>query len=234
MSDEQGSSSEPASSPELKGGSESAGSAPEVRGTDAVGCFPAVMAASVLMGIAMFITFAFATWLIFQKRGDLAVRTIRATIVSELEQSRLDAKTKSEVISQLRFLADDIEAGRVEDKQAVNVLQQLLQSPLLRWGDLTALDEWVKANGSADEAASFHRDCTRFFRAAELGKANAADLQDILAPVSEAPPGAYLYKLKTEIEPADWAEVQTRCRIIAKRAEVPDQVFDDVLLTTDH
>ncbi len=180
MSDEQDSSRERAS--------ESADSAPEVRGTDAVGCFPAVMAASVLMGIAMFITFAFAAWLIFQKRGDLAVRTIRATIVSELEQSRLDAKTKSEVISQLRFLADDIEAGQIDNKQAVNVLQQLLQSPLLRWGDLTALDEWVKANASEEESTAFHRDCTRFFRAAELGKANAADLQDILAPVSEAPP----------------------------------------------
>ncbi len=174
MSDEQDSSQETA------GGGEPTSSAPEARGTDSVGCFPAVMAASVLMGIVMFLTFAFAAWVIFQKRGDLAIRTIRATIVSELEQSRLDAKTKSEVISQLRFLADDIEGGRISDKQAVNVLQQLLQSPLMRWGDLTALDEWVKANATAEQSEAFHRDCTRFFRAAELDKANAADLQDIL------------------------------------------------------
>lgn len=225
MTDQQGSSSEQAN------GIEAAVSKSEARGTDAVGCFPAVMAASVLMGIVMFITFAFAAWVIFQKRGDLASRTVRATIVSELEQSRLDAKTKSELITELRNFADDIDAARVSDKQAVDVLQKLLQSPMLRWGDLAALDDWVKANATADQSAAFHRDCTRFFRAAELEKANAADLQDILAPASETSPGVYLSKLKANIEPADWAEVQTRCRIVAERAEVPDQVFDDVLLT---
>ncbi len=205
-------------------------SASDQRGTDSVGCFPAVLAASLLMGIAMFVMFAFAAYVIFQKRGDLAVRTLRGTIVSELEQSRLEAETKADVIAQLQGLADDIEAQRVSDKQAVDVLQQLLQSPLMRWGDLTALDAWVKANADAEQAASFHRDCTRFFRAAELGKANAADLQDILAPVSEEASGAYLQKLKAKIEPADWAEVQTRCRIVATRAGVPDQDFDEVLL----
>jgi hypothetical protein len=148
---------------------------------ESAGCFPAVLAATVLMGIVLFITFGFAGYLIFQKRGDLAARTLRGTMIAELEQSRLNPATKDEVIGTLESLATDIEAKKYSNWQAAGVMNRIVRSPLLRWGDLQAVDAWAATNLPQSDYAEFHKQVTRFFRAAELDRAIASDLQDILA-----------------------------------------------------
>ena len=82
---------------------------PEQVQIESAGCLPAILAATALMGMVLFISFGFAGYLIFQKRGDLAVRSLRGTLATELEQSRLDPQTKQAVIERLNRLADDIE-----------------------------------------------------------------------------------------------------------------------------
>lgn len=182
------------------------------------------------MGIVLFITFGFAGYLIFQKRGDLAARTIRGTIISELEQSRLEPATKQQVIERLLTLADDIESKKLENWQAGGVMNRIIRSPLLRWGDLQAIDAWAATNLPQSEYAEFHKQITRFFRAAELDRAIASDLQDILLPVTSGDPREMLGRLKTDLVDNEVREVAVRARIVADRAEVPDQVFEDVSL----
>jgi hypothetical protein len=197
---------------------------------ESAGCFPAVLAATVLMGIVLFITFGFAGYLIFQKRGDLAARTLRGTMIAELEQSRLNPATKDEVIATLESLATDIEAKKYSNWQAAGVMNRIVRSPLLRWGDLQAVDAWAATNLPQSDYAEFHKQVTRFFRAAELDRAIASDLQDILLTVTSGDPREMLGRLKTDLIESDVREVGVRAKLVADRAEVPDQVYDDVSL----
>jgi hypothetical protein len=197
---------------------------------EGAGCFPAVLAATLLMGVAMFLMFGFAGYLIFQKRGDLAARTIRGTMLSELEQSRLDPETKIAVIGRLTTLADDIESKKLENWQAGGVMNRLVRAPLLRWGDLQAIDAWAQENFSEAEYEEFHKQVTRFFRAAELDRAIASDLQDILLTVTAGDPALMLGRLKTDLTKEDVREVAVRAKLVADRAEVPDRVFENVSL----
>jgi hypothetical protein len=198
--------------------------------TESAGCFPAVLAATVLMGIVLFVTFGFAGYLIFQKRGDLAARTLRGTMVQELEQSRLDPETKKAVIGSLVSVADDIEGEKLEPWQAGGVMNRLVRSPLLRWGDLQAVDAWAAENLPQDEYPEFHKQVTRFFRAAELDRALASDLQDILLMVTAGDPREMLGRLKPDFTVEEVREVGLRAKLVGDRAEIPDKTFEGVSL----
>jgi hypothetical protein len=217
---------------------DTAGSDPEttetLRGvddTEGAGCMPAILAATVLMGIVFFIAFGFSAWLIFQKRGDLASRTIRATIIPELEQSRLDPAEKTSVVKELTLLADDIEGGMYENWQAGGIMQRLINMPLMRWGDLEAVAAWAEKNLPEDQRENASKQVSRFFRAVELDRAVARDIHEILAPVATAENAGGFVQLRSDLNEKDVAEVVLRCKLVADRAEVPDQTFDRVSLT---
>ncbi len=203
----------------------------EIRGeTESAGCFPAILAATLLMGVVLFITFALAAWAIFGKRGELAVRTLRATLIPELEQSRLEPDTKQQILSQLNRFAEDVEQGRLENWQAGGVMQRLVKSPLMQWGDLEFIDLWVQQNLPPPESETIHKQITRFFRAAELDRAIATDLQDILEPVTDRDPDSWFPRLRLPLTESGVREVGERARIVADRAEIPDQAFENVSL----
>ena len=197
---------------------------------ESAGCFPAVLAATVLMGIVMFLSFGFAGYLIFQKRGDLAARTLRGSIIPELSQSRLDPETKQAVIKSLEAVATDIDDKKIENWQAGGLMNRLVRSPLLRWGDLVAVDAWASDKLPPEEYAEFHKQVSRFFRAAELDRAIASDLQDLLMTVSVNDPTTALGRLKSELVESDVREVAVRAKIVAARAEIPDQVYEKISL----
>lgn len=197
---------------------------------EAAGCFPAIMAATVLMGMAMFLMFGFAGYVIFQKRGDLAVRTLRGTILPEIEQSRLDPETKRSVMERLTKLADDIESEKLEDWQAGGAMNRLVRSPLMRWGDLSAVDAWAAENLPDQEYAEFHKQVTRFQRAAELDRVVSSDIHDVLLTVTAGDPGMMLGKLKSPLVADDVREVGLRAKLVADRGEIPDRVFENVSL----
>lgn len=197
---------------------------------ESAGCFPAVLAATVLLGMVMFLTFGFAGYLIFQKRGDLAVRTLRGTILPEIEQSRLDPRTKQSVMESLTKLAEDIESEKLENWQAGGAMNRLVRSPLLRWGDLAAVDAWASENLPADEYAEFHKQVTRFFRGAELDRVISTDIHDVLVTVTAGEPGMMLGRLESPLVASDVREVGLRAKLVADRAEIPDQVFENVSL----
>ncbi len=213
--------SDPAAPPPLRGVDE----------TEAAGCMPAILAATVLMGIVFFIAFGFSAWLIFQKRGDLAARTLRATIIPELEQSRLDPVEKTAVVKELTQLADDIEAEMYENWQAGGIMQRLINMPLMRWGDLEAVAAWAEKNMPEAQRENAAKQISRFFRAVELDRAVARDIHEILAPVATAENAGGFVQLRSDLNEKDVAEVVLRCKLVADRAAVPDQTFNSVSLT---
>jgi hypothetical protein len=200
------------------------------RGPTGPGCLPAIMAATLLLGIVLFVTFGFSAWLIFQKRGDLAVRTLRATVIPKLEQSRLAPDEKQAVIAELSGLADDIEQGLYENWQAGGVMQRLITSPLMRWDDLQTVQRWAAANLPDEQAQQAELQISRFFRAIELDRVVARDMHDVLAPVSGPADSLGFVQVKNELQPEEVLEVVQRAKLVADRAEVPEQNFDPIAL----
>jgi len=194
------------------------------------GCLPAVLAATLLLGMVLFITFGFSAWLIFQKRGELAVRTLRATVIPELEQSRLAPEDKQAVVAELSTLADDIDQGMYENWQAGGIMQRLITSPLMRWADLLTVQRWAAANLPAAQAEDAERQISRFFRAVELDRVVARDIHDVLAPVSSKQDANGFVQLRSDLQAEDVLEAAQRAKLVADRAEVPEQTFAPVAL----
>ncbi len=194
------------------------------------GCLPGLLAATLLMGVVFFVLFGFSAWLIFQKRGDLASRTLRATIVPQLEQSRLDGDEKVKVIALLTDLADDLDAGLYENWQAGGIMQRLIDTPLMRWGDLTAVDAWAAKGLPEERRDEARKQFSRFFRAAELERAGTRDIHDVLVPVASAPNAMGFAELRSDLKPEDVLAVVERAKLVADRAEVPDQAYPSVSL----
>jgi hypothetical protein len=221
---------DPAENDALMTASSPSSTARGVSDTEGAGCMPAILAATVLMGIVFFIAFGFSAWLIFQKRGDLAARTLRATIIPELEQSRLKPDEKAEVVNELALLADDIEAGMYENWQAGGIMQRLINMPLMRWGDLQAVAAWAETNLPEPQREDAAKQISRFFRAVELERAIARDIHEILAPVATPEDASGFVRLRPKLTDQDVNEVVLRCKLVADRAAVPDQSFDSVSL----
>lgn len=207
--------------------------APREPGADeppAPGCMPAIIAITLLAGMLFAIAFAFASWWIFQQRGNLAVRTLRSTVIPELQQSRLDPEEKRLVVRQLSDLADDLEGGMYENWQAGGIMQRLVTSPLMRWGDLQTLQRWAETNLPEQERDEAERQISRFFRAVELDRVVARDVHDVLAPVSAQDDPQGFAQLRPQFSAAEVNEVIQRAKLVADRAEVPEQTFPPVSL----
>lgn len=213
------------------------------------GWMPAILAGTVLMGIFGFIVCAFSTWILFQKRTEFAIRTLRGSYIAELEQSLLDPATKSSVVGEIETLAAEMESGKYEDWQAAGVMQRLQRLPVLQWGELQAVDSFLqksvpqeKADGEqgdgdradgdrADgelgrEAADGRRQLSRLCRAVELGKSTSFDFEDVLQPVRVSGPSGRRLVQPLTIELV--REVVLRARLAADQANVPDQSFNNV------
>lgn len=197
------------------------------------GCLPAVMAAVVLMGIVGFVMCAFMTWVLFQQQSELAVKTLRGTLIPNVEQGLLGPTEKKQVLEQLENFADDLERGKYENWQAGGVMTRIMMRvPIYQWGELQAVEVFLEQQAAEDVGQSL-KQISRLKRAVQLGKANAVDLEDVLNPVrmvdSQGPTG---YRLQQPLVAEAVADVVVRARLLADRAEIPDQLFSDVSLTS--
>ena len=204
---------------------------------------PAILAATALMGIIGFVVCAFSTWILFQQRTEFAIRTLRGTYLAEIEQSHLDPESKSAVVKEIEALAADLERGKYEDWQAAGVMQRLQRLPVLQWGELQAVEAFVRSEAystgvadtsdggenAGDPRAVGIKHLSRLRRAVELGKVTSFDFEDLLQPVRRADPAAP--SGHTLIQPMTIDSVNElihRARLLADRAEIPDQDFDDI------
>ena len=201
---------------------------------------PAIMAATVLMGIVGFVFCAVSTYVLFQRRTELATRTIRDAYLPELEQSQLDPATKKEVVQEVRQLALDLENGRYENWQSAGILQRLQRVPMLQWGRLTAVRAALAESlndlpddapddapePSGDELASADRLLNRLHHGISQDRFTSFDLQDVLEPVLVADansPSAYSLIRPISIEAA--RSVFERVQLLVDGAEIEDKTY---------
>ena len=190
------------------------------------GWMPAILAGTLLMAIIGFLFCGFSTWILFQKRTELAIRTLRGSYLPALEQSLLAPEDKRAVVQRIETLAMDMERGKFEDWQAAAVMQRLQRLPVLQWGELAAV-EAVIAKSEIEEKSQAVEQLSRLRRAVELGKVTSFDVEDALQPVLVDDENALSGRsLVRPMEAAAAREVVHRAKLLADRSGVPDQSFE--------
>jgi hypothetical protein len=189
------------------------------------GWMPAILAGTLLLSIGGFVCCGISTWVLFQKRTELAIRTLRGSYVPALEQSLLDPQEKSEVLDLIGSFASDLERGKYENWQAAGVMQRLQRLPVLQWGQLAAIERFIeKSDSSAKEQALLQ--LSRLRQAVQMGKATSFDFDDVLQPVLEldqqSPSGRRLIQPLT---PDGVKRVVDRAESAADHAQVPEERF---------
>ena len=196
------------------------------------GWMPAIMAGTVLTGIFGFIFCAFTTWLLFQKRTEFAVRTLRGSYITDIEQSLLDLPSKTAVVKEIKELAADMERGKYEDWQSAAVMQRLQRLPVIQWGELEAIESRLEKAGG-DQVPQQIQELSRLRRAVELGEVTSFDVEEVLNPVRESDPASsHGHRLIRPLTDTAVGEMVQLAKIMADRAGVPDQLFDDVNIAT--
>ena len=197
------------------------------------GWMPAIMAATVLVGIIGFVFCGFSTWVLFQRRTEMAVMTLRGDYLPRLDQSRLDPDTKRSVVEQIGALADDMERGKYENWQSSGILQRLQRLPVIQWGRLQAVAEVYRADAADDpkSVAVVDRDLSRLLYAIDEGRVTSFDFIDILKPVqTEDPSDPSGVRLIEPIELKQAELVFDRVALLLEDLKIPEQRYDDVRL----
>ena len=229
MSDPNPNSDSPAKTPIDPGASETNTDSSAPTRDDGPGWLPAIMAATVLMGIAGFVFCAVSTWVLFQRRTELATRTIRDAYLPELEQSQLDPATKKDVVTEVKRLAADLENGKYENWQSAGILQRLQRVPMLQWGRLTAVRTAYEDSDVAqpESLAAIDKDLSRLQHGIEKDRFTSFDLQDVLEPVLVADPKSpSAYSLIRPITSTAAESVFERLSLLVDGAEIEDQSFE--------
>lgn len=200
---------------------------------DGPGWMPAILAGLVLSGILGFLFCGFSTWLLFQRRAELATRTIQNAYLPQLKGSRLAPETKGPVVDRVAQLGNDLAGGKYDNAQASAILQRLQRIPVLQWGELQAVERFyvTQSDADAERLDQVHRDVTRLFRGVEMGKVTSFDFHEILLPaLEEAPKESTGFRLKEPMSVAAAESVFERVTLSANDHGVPDQVFEGVSL----
>ncbi len=195
------------------------------------GCMPAILAATVLMGIVGFVSCGFLTWLIFQKQDVLALRSLQGSFIPAVEQSLLEPEEKAETVRLLNEFADELERDRIEGWQASGVMQRLQRLPVLEWGQLRRVEAFVEARPKefADDAAV---QFDRLRKGVEQGNVTTIDFQHILTPVLRVQPESDAAELNEPLQIETVADVIQRARLVADRSNVSENPKSDVGIDT--
>ena len=195
------------------------------------GCLPAILAASVLLGIFSLVTCAGGTWYIYQHREVIAFQSLREGFIPGLEQSFLEPDEKAETIKLLDDLCDEIERGKVESAQASAAMERITALPMFEWGFVRAVEAFARSKPdefSDDDLTQFRR----LRRGAELGKLRSIDFRHILETVTQADRSFSQMALIEPLEPDAVRQVIERARKLADRSDVAAEPQSDPSLDT--
>ncbi len=185
---------------------------------------PAILAATLLMGMIGLIFCGVSTWVLFQKRGELAVRTVRGSYIPDIEQSRLDPSEKEALIRELELFCASVERGEVENWQAAGVMQRLQRLPVLQWGELSVIESFIQSEADASDEEDL-KQLSRLRQAAKLDVATSFDFEDVLSPAHIPAENSLGRKLAQPLTGEMVGEVVTRAVLVADRSEIPEESF---------
>jgi len=201
---------------------------PAVADDPGPGWLPAILAATMLMAIVGFITCGVSTYFLFQKRGELAVRTLEGNLIPSIEQSRIEPDQKAGLVEILKEFSAEIERGNVENWQAAGVMQRLQRMPIYQWGELAAVQAFIESNWESEDRANAIKQISRLRRSVELEQATVFDVEDVLSPLHQVDDSAYGRSLIEPLPTDAVAEAVGRATTVANRSDVPDELFEAI------
>ncbi len=200
-------------------------------GDEGPGCFPAIMAATLIMGMLFFIGCGLSAWVIFGKRTVMATRTLENNYVPQVQQSRLKPEDKAALLEQFEDLIRDFKAEKYENWQASGVLQRLVRLPIIQWGHLDAIEAYARTR-DPEFAAEAKLHLTRLKRAVEMNRVVALEMDNVLETVTTADDDLLMLRsLNDPLDDESVAEAVKRAKFLADRENVPERVFEDVSIS---
>ncbi|WP_404305229.1 hypothetical protein [Neorhodopirellula lusitana] len=193
-------------------------------GDESPGCMPAVVAGTLLMLMVAFILCGVTTWILFQKRTEIAARSLQG-FIPNIEQSLLEPDDKARVIEQLEQLVKEMQNPNYEPSEAAAVMQRIVRLPIPHWGELDAVDSFVQANFDEEDRGEALKQLSRARRAIETNQATVFDIVDVLEPVAVVDNTPIGRALKQPLKQSDVVEVVQRAKLLGDRAEIPDKAF---------
>lgn len=195
--------------------------------SDSPGCLPAVVAGTLLMLIVAFVLCGVTTWFLFQKRTEIAARSLQG-FIPNIEQSLLEPEDKARVIEQLETLIEQMRDPNYDPARAAAIMQRIVRLPIPHWGELDAVESFVRKNFKGDEKEAAIKNLSRARRAIEMNQATVFDIVDVLEPVAVVDDTPIGRSLKTKLTRQDVDDVVVRAKRLADRARIPDQTFGRV------
>ncbi|QEG42330.1 hypothetical protein [Roseimaritima ulvae] len=189
---------------------------------DGVGWLPAVLAFGLLLTAALFVCCGVSTYFLYQKRVELAARTLSGHTIPTIEQSQLEPEDKQAIVEMLGRVVEDAEAGRLENWQAGGVMNRLTRIPILEWGDLAAVEALIQSDSGFDEPAKQEAvtQIKRLRQAITTGTATSFDINEVVAPVLVEDQSLRGRSLASSPTTEQLQEVVTRARLVADRDQV--------------
>jgi hypothetical protein len=190
-----------------------------------------MLAIGAIVLMILFISCGLSTWWLYNQRTDIAVRTIRGSIIPEIQQSLMKPEEKTAIIQLLNEVAADGEAGKIENWQAAGIMERLSRSPLLQWGNLIGCEGIIQESSELTEQERTQGllELSRLKRALELGKADGRDLEDALSPVLIQEGNDVLLRLNRQADIAALRDVILRAQLVADREQIESQYFEVLL-----
>lgn len=185
------------------------------------GLLPALIALVAIGGMLMLITFAGMAWWIFSNQGKLALPALRDGFIPQVEQSRLSPEQKAPIVEHLNTVVEDLANDQLESWQITGVMQRLQRLPILQWGHLQVLQQYIEdhPNDFAEDAAL---QIDRVFSGVGAGQITGIDASTMLIPVLATDQNLNDADLIDPLEPEKVAEVVKTAKQLADRVKVPE------------
>lgn len=201
--------------------------APHDQQDEGVGWLPAVLAFGLLLTAALFVCCGVSTYFLYQKRVELAARTLSGHTIPTVEQSQLEPEDKQAITKILRQVVEDAESGRLENWQASGVMNRLTTLPILEWGDLAAVEALIQADESLDDDAKAEavKQFSRLRHDIVRGAATTFEVNEVVSPVLVEDQSLRGRRLASTPTTEQLQDVVTRAGLVADRDQVDDRLM---------
>ncbi len=156
----------------------------------------------------------------------LAADTVRAALVSGVNQSQLDAAEKLAVIAEIDRVVEQFKDGQIDSVGLRRIFEELSQSPLMGTLILVGIEKkYLDQSGlNGDERAAARQTLQRLLRGIYQHQIDLRDLRPALAPICTTDPNGE-EKLKERITDEELRTFLDACRATVDQAGVPDEPF---------
>jgi hypothetical protein len=150
----------------------------------------------------------------------------RTKIIEEIEKSDLREEDKQVIVEQVNRVAKETKEGKVTVEQALKIMQNLAESPLVMIAMAYGIEEKYLNRSGLDDAEKQEAKLTlqRAARGVFEQKISQEQLKEAMRPISNEKPDGNL-ELKEQVTDDELRQFLTDLKQLADDASIPDELF---------